>query len=136
MIQMYRSFLGTEKIQELESGCWIHCVQPDSEEVNILQEEYKVPQDVIQDILDAYSTMALPGTPRELMEHIVHDGARTCEPPTITESRDRCRYALMHLDPTIRRFLNPQTYPVGLELGLAKFRGKLAQEERSGSGRN
>ena len=52
MIQMYRSFLGTEKIQELESGCWIHCVQPDSEEVNILQEEYKVPQDVIQDILD------------------------------------------------------------------------------------
>jgi hypothetical protein len=64
------------------------------------------------------------------------DGARTCEPPTITESRDRCRYALMHLDPTIRRFLNPQTYPVGLELGLAKFRGKLAQEERSGSGRN
>jgi magnesium transporter len=52
MIQMYRSFLGTEKIQEIESGCWIHCVQPDSEEVNILQEEYKVPQDVIQDILD------------------------------------------------------------------------------------
>ncbi|MBR2200070.1 MAG: magnesium transporter CorA family protein, partial [Bacteroidales bacterium] len=49
---MYRSFLGTEKIQELESGCWIHCVQPDSEEVNILQEEYNVPQDVIQDILD------------------------------------------------------------------------------------
>ena len=91
---------------------------------------------VIQDILDAYSTMALPGTPRELMQHIVHDGVRTCEPPTITESRDRCRYALMHLDPTIRRFLNPQTYPVGLELGLAKFRGKLAQEERSGSGRN
>ena len=52
MIQMYRSFLGTEKIQEIESGCWIHCVQPDSEEVNILQEEYNVPQDVIQDILD------------------------------------------------------------------------------------
>jgi len=52
MIQMYRSFLGTEKIQELESGCWVHCVQPDSEEVNILQEEYNVPQDIIQDILD------------------------------------------------------------------------------------
>jgi magnesium transporter len=52
MIQMYRSFLGTEKIQEMEGGCWVHCVQPDSEEVTILQEEYNVPQDIIQDILD------------------------------------------------------------------------------------
>jgi len=52
MIQMYKSFLGDEKLSELESGCWVHCVQPDSEEVSILQEEYNVPQEVIQDILD------------------------------------------------------------------------------------
>ncbi|MCQ2249786.1 MAG: magnesium transporter CorA family protein [Bacteroidales bacterium] len=52
MIQLYRSFLGTEKIQELDSNCWVHCVQPDSEEVNILQEEYHVSQEIIQDILD------------------------------------------------------------------------------------
>ncbi|HQE70751.1 MAG TPA: nicotinate phosphoribosyltransferase, partial [Atopobiaceae bacterium] len=60
---------------------------------------------VVQDILDAYSTYALPGTPRELMEHIVHDGVRTSEPLTMFETRDRCRNALMHLDPTITRFL-------------------------------
>ncbi|MBR6177399.1 MAG: magnesium transporter CorA family protein [Bacteroidales bacterium] len=52
MIQMYRSFLGAEKFSELENGCWVHCVQPDSEEVELLQEKFKVPQDVIQDILD------------------------------------------------------------------------------------
>ncbi len=49
---MYRSFLGSEKIQEIEPNCWVHCVQPDSEEVNILQEEYNVSQEIIQDILD------------------------------------------------------------------------------------
>lgn len=91
---------------------------------------------VVQDIIDAYATYTLKGTPRELMEQIVHDGERAAEPSTIEESRDRCRYALMHLDPAITRFLNPQVYPVGLELGLAQFRGRLAQEERSGSGRD
>ncbi|MCQ2973542.1 MAG: magnesium transporter CorA family protein [Bacteroidales bacterium] len=52
MIQIYRSFLGAEKLNKLEDGCWVHCVQPDSDEVAILQDKYKVPQDVIQDILD------------------------------------------------------------------------------------
>lgn len=52
MIQIYRSFLGAEKLSAPEKGCWIHCVQPDSDEVMALQQEYEVPQEVIQDILD------------------------------------------------------------------------------------
>jgi nicotinate phosphoribosyltransferase len=41
----------------------------------------------------------------------------------------------MRLDPAVRRFLNPQLYPVGLEEGLASLRSELARRERSGSGR-
>ena len=41
----------------------------------------------------------------------------------------------MRLDPAVARFLNPQTYPVGLELGLAELRSRLAREERAESGR-
>ena len=41
----------------------------------------------------------------------------------------RCRDAVMHLDPAVRRFLNPQAYPVGLEPGLAELRQNLALAE-------
>ena len=41
----------------------------------------------------------------------------------------------MHLDPSVRRFLTPQIYPVGLERGLAKLRSDLARAELRDSGR-
>lgn len=41
----------------------------------------------------------------------------------------------MHLDPAVRRFLNPQIYPVGLEAGLAQVRRKLATSEHANSRR-
>ena len=41
----------------------------------------------------------------------------------------------MHLEPGVKRFLNPQTYPVGIEEGLAKVRDALAREEQRSSGR-
>lgn len=60
---------------------------------------------------------------------------RSKEPDSLELARSRCREALMHLDPAVRRFLNPQIYPVGLESGLARLRGELARSERCGSGR-
>ena len=62
-------------------------------------------------------------------------GARTKDPDTIEQAKARCREALMHLDPSVRRFLNPQIYPVGLERGLAKLRSDLARAELRDSGR-
>ena len=41
----------------------------------------------------------------------------------------------MHLDPAVKRFLNPQAYPVGIEQGLSKLRTELAHREREHSGR-
>lgn len=72
---------------------------------------------------------------RELLECIVRAGGRVGEPVRIEESRTRCRESLMLLDPAVRRFLNPQIYPVGLEAGLADLRRDLARRERGGSRR-
>jgi nicotinate phosphoribosyltransferase len=77
-----------------------------------------------------------PATPHELLEQIVSEGSRTKEPDSIEAAKTRCRNALMHLDPAIKRFLNPQIYPVGLEPGLAKLRHELTRVERRGSGRD
>lgn len=90
----------------------------------------------IVDVLDELTTYDVSGgTPRELMEQLVEKGARTKDPDTIEQAKARCREALMHLDPSVRRFLNPQIYPVGLERGLAKLRSDLARAELRDSGR-
>ena len=72
----------------------------------------------------------------ELLVQLVEDGRRFGEQQTLEQSKHRCREALMHLDPAVKRFLNPQFYPVGMEPGLAKLRSDLAREERAGSGRH
>ena len=87
------------------------------------------------DIVDPYLTHRLSGEPVELLVKMVERGSRCGEPEGIEVARERCREALMRLDPAVARFLNPQTYPVGLELGLAELRSRLAREERAESGR-
>ena len=87
------------------------------------------------DILDPYLVHRLSGEPKELLVKLVEHGRRVSEPEGIEVARERCKEALMRLDPAVARFLNPQTYPVGLELGLADLRSRLAREERAESGR-
>lgn len=82
------------------------------------------------DILDPYTTYQLSGEPVELLAPVVEHGRRVAEPEGIEVARERCQEALMRLDPAVARFLNPQTYPVGLEPGLADLRSRLAREER------
>ena len=82
------------------------------------------------DIIDPVTRHRLEGaTPRELLVQVVRGGERSCEPNTIEEAKARCKDALMHLGPETKRFLNPQTYPVGLERGLSELRQRLATEE-------
>ena len=83
------------------------------------------------DIVDPVTIHHLEGCqPRELHELVVKDGVRAKEPDTIAVAKARCKDALMRLDPATKRFLNPQTYPVGLERGLSDLRQRLAVEER------
>ncbi len=69
------------------------------------------------------------GTPEEVLAPMVEDGHAIAAPEPLSVARERCKNALMHLDPAIRRFLNPQFYPVGLEPGLAELRSHLTQLE-------
>ena len=87
-------------------------------------------------VLDELTTYDLSeATYSEVMVKLVEDGHRVGEPESLEAAKARCREAFMHLDPATKRFLNPQTYPVGLERGLATLRNELALEEAKGSGR-
>ena len=83
----------------------------------------------MEDILDPLATYELSGEPFELLEKVVEHGRHVAEPEGIEVARERCKDAIMRLDPAVARFLNPQTYPVGLELGLAQLRRDLAREK-------
>ena len=81
------------------------------------------------DIVDPYLIHRLSGEPTELLRPVVERGERVGEPEGIEVARARCKRALMHLDPAVARFLNPQTYPVGLEPGLARLRHDLTHDD-------
>lgn len=86
----------------------------------------------IIDVLDPITTYGVAGHDYiDLLEPVVREGVRVREDETLEVARGRCREALMRLDPAVRRFLNPQTYPVGLEPGLARLRDSLAVSELS-----
>lgn len=89
------------------------------------------------DILDHDITYDVSGLQsHELMQQIIADGEEVPEgQTTIEQSKQHCHEALMHLDPSIKRFLNPQLYPVGMERGLATLRSNLAKREKQDSGR-
>jgi nicotinate phosphoribosyltransferase len=67
---------------------------------------------------------------RELLEPVFRHGKRVVELPTLEASRTHAQREVQSLDPSIRRFLNPHTYPVGLELGLCEYRTQLILEKR------
>ena len=88
------------------------------------------------DVLDSLTTYDFAGLDSyELLEQIVDNGVRTKEPDSIQVAKERCRDSLMRLDPAMKRFLNPQIYPRGMEPGLAKLRHDLTRKERKASGR-
>ena len=92
--------------------------------------------DEMIDILDPLRSYDLAGTSSELLVRVVDHGRGTdAGAVSIEHARERCKSAIMHLDAAVTRFLNPQTYPVGLELGLARLRQELSAEERRSSGR-
>lgn len=53
MLRIFKSFGGYIEIPHAEKGCWINIVEPASEELERLQNEFQVPDDIIRDILDA-----------------------------------------------------------------------------------
>lgn len=52
MMKIFRSFGGYVELTQAEKGCWINVVNPDPHEIAVLHDEYHIPEDVLQDILD------------------------------------------------------------------------------------
>lgn len=65
---------------------------------------------------------------RELLAPIVRNGSAVAPRESIEDARERCTWALDHLDPVYKRFLYPQTYVVGMEQGLAQVRDELVRK--------
>ena len=66
----------------------------------------------------------------ELLVPVFRAGTRAYDPPPIAEVRDRALTSIGELDPSITRFLNPHTYPVGLEQSVSEVRTELVLAAR------
>lgn len=52
MIKIFKTFGGYVEIPKVEDGCWINVNQPTTEEIRRISEEFHLPQEIFQDILD------------------------------------------------------------------------------------
>jgi nicotinate phosphoribosyltransferase len=66
----------------------------------------------------------------ELLVPVIRAGRQVYESPRLEEIRRRTGEQVARLDPTRRRFLNPHTYPVGLEQSLHERRQRLILEAK------
>jgi nicotinate phosphoribosyltransferase len=67
---------------------------------------------------------------RDLLSPVLRQGRLVQPLPTLDKSKENARKEVANLDISIRRFLNPHVYPVGLEQGLHEFRTQLMLEKR------
>jgi nicotinate phosphoribosyltransferase len=66
----------------------------------------------------------------ELLVPVFRQGKNLYKIPSIAQSRQRTLTQLSLFHPAIRRFLNPHSYPVGLEKNLYEFRTALILKAR------
>jgi magnesium transporter len=52
MIKIFKTFGGYIEIPSAEKDCWINVTQPIEKEIQRLSDEFKLPADIINDILD------------------------------------------------------------------------------------
>ncbi len=52
MLKIFKTFGGFVEIDHAEKSCWINVLQPSAVEIARLQEEFNIPHEIIQDILD------------------------------------------------------------------------------------
>ncbi|MDZ4170171.1 MAG: nicotinate phosphoribosyltransferase [Coriobacteriia bacterium] len=66
----------------------------------------------------------------DLLVPVFEGGRLVYDKPPLADVRQRAIDAVEELDPTIKRFLNPHAYPVGLERGLHDLRTALVLKAR------
>ncbi len=71
------------------------------------------------------------GTPfTTLLVPVFRAGKAVYEAPSILQAKQRTQEQLARLHPEVKRFTNPQPYPVGLEQGLYKLKEHLIRQAR------
>jgi len=90
------------------------------------------PRHTIVDFKDLHrrKKLASDATSRDLLVPAVRRGEIVFERESLDTIRGRVQLELARLHPTIRRFLNPHEYPVGLDVGLFERREKLIAQLR------
>ncbi len=68
----------------------------------------------------------------DLLVSVFQSGKRVYDSPDIHTVRARVQEQLANLHPGVKRFVNPHTYPVGLEKGLHELKTKLILTLREG----
>lgn len=84
-------------------------------------------ENILIDPLDFTHRKAIPADARseDLLVPVFRKGQSVYELPALTAIQNKAQSQLRQLDPSIRRFLNPHTYPVGLEAGLHQLKTDL-----------
>ncbi|MFZ5949627.1 MAG: nicotinate phosphoribosyltransferase [Candidatus Rifleibacteriota bacterium] len=67
---------------------------------------------------------------KNMLEPAFRNGKRVIAQSTAEDARNRVKKELAQLHESIQRFVNPHSYPVGLEENLAKLRTDLIMEKR------
>jgi len=61
---------------------------------------------------------------------MLHGGAVVTEAEGLEAIRTQAKENIERLHPTIRRFMNPHAYPVGLDIGLYELRDEMVLQAR------
>ena len=102
----------------------------------IFDEQFPIQGDcTMVDPLDATQRRTIPaGAPSEdLLTPIVRRGRCTCRLPSLEQSRTRLQEQLRIFPAGVKRFADPQPYPVGLELGLHERKASLLAQTQPGA---
>jgi nicotinate phosphoribosyltransferase len=91
------------------------------------------PRRMIVDIKDPTRRKKMPSgvTESDLLRPVMRGGDVVIRAEGLEASRNRARTQLEKLHPTIRRFVHPHEYPVGMDVRLHEVRDRMIQEARA-----
>jgi nicotinate phosphoribosyltransferase len=123
-------------IRKSSSAPWIYKVKKSEQIVKVtdpgllqvrrFSDSSRFTHDVIYNVGEPAA--GFPKNSEDLLKPTLHLGKRTFSPPTLIQTQKYAASQLEHLSPSVRRFLNPEPYPVELEKSLLELKTKLLQE--------
>jgi nicotinate phosphoribosyltransferase len=94
-------------------------------------------REMIVDVKDPTRRKRMPpdANAHDLLRPVMSGGKLVAEPEPLAVVQARAQRELERLHPSIRRFLNPHEYPVGIDVGLHELRDQLIRDARQPSER-